>query len=51
MNGKQLEQIVIEERGSASVKIDGYKFEAGMYLYSLIADGAVVDTKRMVLTK
>ena len=51
MNGKQLEQIVIEERGSASVKIDGYKFEAGMYLYSLIADGAIVDTKRMVLTK
>ena len=51
MNGKQLEQIAIEERGSASVKIDGYKFEAGMYLYSLIADGAVVDTKRMVLTK
>ena len=51
MNGKQLEQIAIEERGSASVKIDGYKFEAGMYLYSLIADGAVIDTKRMVLTK
>ena len=51
MSGKQLEQVAIEERGSASVKIEGYKFEAGMYLYSLIADGAVVDTKRMVLTK
>ena len=24
---------------------------AGMYLYALIADGQVVDTKRMILTK
>ena len=51
MNGKQLEQIIISERGASSVQIEGYKFSAGMYLYSLIADGVVVDTKRMVLTK
>ena len=51
MNGKQLEQITIAERGASSVQIEGYKFSAGMYLYSLIADGIVVDTKRMVLTK
>jgi hypothetical protein len=24
---------------------------AGMYLYALIADGEVIDTKRMILTK
>ena len=51
MNGTQLEQIAIAERGASSVKIEGYKFSAGMYLYSLIADGTVIDTKRMVLTK
>ena len=51
MNGKQLEQITIAERGASSVQIEGYKYSAGMYLYSLIADGVVVDTKRMVLTK
>ena len=51
MNGKQLEQITITERGASSVQIEGYKFSAGMYLYSLIADGAIIDTKRMVLTK
>ena len=51
MNGKQLEQITIAERGASSVQIEGYKFSAGMYLYSLIADGAIIDTKRMVLTK
>ncbi len=51
MNGTQLEQIAIAERGASSVQIEGYKLSAGMYLYSLIADGNVVDTKRMVLTK
>ena len=51
MNGKQLEQIIISERGASSVQIESYKFSAGMYLYSLIADGAIIDTKRMVLTK
>jgi len=29
----------------------GASAEQGMYLYALIADGTVVDTKRMVLTK
>lgn len=51
MNGTQLEQISITERGSSSIQIDGYKLNAGMYLYSLIADGKLIDTKRMVLTK
>jgi hypothetical protein len=37
--------------GSNSVYIEGSKLPAGMYLYSLIADGQEVDTKRMVLTK
>jgi hypothetical protein len=31
--------------------IQGSEFQAGMYLYSLIADGKEVDTKRMILTK
>lgn len=51
MNGKQIEQIVLTERGEASVTVDGGQLAAGMYLYSLIADGKVIDTKRMILTK
>jgi hypothetical protein len=31
--------------------IDGSKLKAGIYLYSLIADGKKVDTKRMMLIK
>ena len=36
---------------SGTVEIQGSDLQAGMYLYSLIADGKEVDTKRMILTK
>jgi hypothetical protein len=36
---------------SGSVDIKGADLSAGMYLYTLIADGKEVDTKRMILTK
>ena len=36
---------------SGSVEIQGSGLQAGMYLYSLIADGKEIDTKRMILTK
>ena len=37
--------------GTNSITIEGSSLQAGIYLYSLICDGSVVDTKRMVLTK
>ena len=51
MNGTQIEQMTLTERGEASVTVNGGMLSAGMYLYSLIADGKVIDTKRMILTK
>ena len=51
MNGVQLAQYDITSYGSSSLTIDGGSLSAGMYLYSLIADGIVVDTKRMILTQ
>lgn len=51
MNGSQIEQIALAERGEASITVNGGQLSAGMYLYSLIADGKVIDTKRMILTK
>ena len=36
---------------SGTVEIQGSDLQAGMYLYSLIADGKEVDTKRMILTR
>lgn len=51
MNGKQIDTYSITERGATSITIEGHSLEAGMYLYALIADGQVIDTKRMILTK
>jgi hypothetical protein len=50
MEGKQLKDYAVRDRGNTSVKISGTELHAGMYLYALIVDGQVVDTKRMILT-
>jgi len=50
MQGKMLKKINAAA-GQNSVIIQGSTLQAGMYLYSLIADGQEVDTKRMILTK
>ena len=50
MNGAQLKSIPLNQKGNGSITINGNELKAGMYMYSLIADGQVVDTKRMILT-
>lgn len=50
MQGQMLETYSAYQ-GQNSIIIEGSKLQPGMYLYSLIADGQIVDTKRMVLTK
>jgi len=51
LEGKQMKSIQVNDRGEVLVKILGSELSAGMYLYALIADGKVVDTKRMILTE
>ncbi len=51
MNGRQLKSTPIYQREKGKVIIKGSEFKAGMYLYALIVDGKLIDTKRMVLTK
>lgn len=51
MNGKQIEQFNLTEKGMSSIVLEGNRLDAGMYLYSLIVDGQVIDVKRMILTK
>ncbi|MDA3880330.1 MAG: T9SS type A sorting domain-containing protein [Prolixibacteraceae bacterium] len=51
MLGKQIITYTLQQRGNTSLTINGYALEAGMYLYTLIADGKEVDTKKMILTK
>lgn len=51
MSGIQLKKFNLEERGKSSITIEGSILNAGMYIYSLVADGKIIDTKRMILTK
>ncbi|MCX7987160.1 MAG: tail fiber domain-containing protein, partial [Bacteroidales bacterium] len=50
MNGTQLKSIALHQKGYGNVTINGYELKAGMYMYALIVDGQLIDTKRMVLT-
>ncbi|MFA9391205.1 MAG: tail fiber domain-containing protein [Prolixibacteraceae bacterium] len=51
MQGIQIQEYTIQERENTNVTIDGFTLNAGIYLYTLIADGKEVDTKKMILTK
>lgn len=50
MTGKTLKKLPISS-GMDSVSIGGYELGEGMFLYSLIVNGQVIDTKRMVISK
>ncbi len=51
MSGKQIKRIDIMERGVTRISVTSERLTEGMYLYSLIADGKVAGTKKMILTK
>ncbi|MEM0998330.1 MAG: tail fiber domain-containing protein [Bacteroidota bacterium] len=51
MNGRQVRSFEIERAGQGSITIQGTELEAGMYIYSLLADGQEIASKRMILTK
>ncbi len=51
LEGKQLKSVLLQTRGNAVVNLAGHELSAGIYIYALIADGKVIDTKRMILTK
>ena len=49
--GSQIKKIEIHQTGEGSVMISGDQLTAGMYLYALIIDNQVIDTKKMILTE
>ena len=51
MQGKQVRSIAADGRGEASVTVSASDLSAGMYIYTLIADGKEVSSRRMILTK
>lgn len=51
LEGSQLKSIAVRERGNVSLKIQGNELSDGMYIYALLVDNLIIDTKRMILTK
>ncbi len=51
LTGEMLQEHAIDKFGHGAVVINGSTLEAGMYIYSLVINDQIVDTKRMILTK
>ena len=50
MQGGQIKSLNILNRGNIEEFVNGNELKPGMYLYSLITDNFVIDTKTMILT-
>lgn len=51
LNGNKVAQVDITARGATSVTLTAATLSEGMYLYSLVADGKIVETRRMIVEK
>lgn len=51
MQGKVIEKIELKDRGEHSVTLQNHGLVEGLYMCSLIADGKVVETRKMILSK
>lgn len=51
IDGKILGKVTIREKGKGQVTIKANSYPVGIYHYSLVIDGQMVETKRMSLTK
>lgn len=50
-NGRQIRKDTINARGNVRIVVERNGLEPGIYLYSIVTDGALVDTKRMVVAE
>jgi len=50
LSGRSIKTIALN-KGAGQVSIPGGSLASGTYIYTLIADGKIVDSKKMILTK
>ena len=50
LNGLQLKEYPVYHQGKNAITIEANEFKPGIYMYSLLVDGKLVDTKRMIIT-
>lgn len=51
LQGQVIEEVQINEKGAGQFTLSAGQLSAGSYFYSLLVDGQLIDTKKMVLTK
>ena len=51
MSGKQVQSLPVSERGETDITVYARDLTPGMYIYTLVVDGKVKVTRRMVVTK
>ena len=51
MQGRQINSYPVYQSGHGSITIQGSELDPGMYIYTLVADGKEVGTKKMILTR
>jgi len=50
MSGKQVQSLPVSERGETNITVYASDLAAGMYIYTLVVDGKVAVTRRMIVT-
>ena len=50
MSGKQVQSLPVSERGETNITVYASGLTAGMYIYTLVVDGKVAVTRRMIVT-
>ncbi len=51
INGMTIKSVSVNSKGNGQLTLATSQLNSGTYTYSLIIDGALIDTKRMILTK
>ena len=49
LSGKQVKSVLVNERGETNITVYAGDLGAGMYIYTLVVDGKVVVTRRMIV--
>ena len=51
MSGKQVQSLPVTERGETDITVYASDLTAGMYIYTLVVDGKVTVTRRMIVSE
>ncbi len=51
MSGKQVQAIPVNERGETNITVYASDLTAGMYIYTLVVDGKVAVTRKMIVSQ